>query len=82
MVMARGHSVDSEGLPKFCPALAKFRATPPHGISAGRDPRDHGLAAVRVRLADGPPQRIGHKAQQHLPGDEVWLIGEQRIRIS
>jgi len=31
-----------------------------------------------VRTADGPPQRIGDKAQQHLPGDEAWLVGEHR----
>jgi SRSO17 transposase len=31
-----------------------------------------------VRTADGPPQRIWDKGQQHLPGDEAWLIGEQR----
>jgi SRSO17 transposase len=31
-----------------------------------------------VRVADGPPQRIRDKGQQHLPGDEVWLIGEHR----
>lgn len=36
------------------------------------------FAAVRVRTADGPPQRIKDKGQQHLPGDEAWLIGEQR----
>jgi SRSO17 transposase len=36
------------------------------------------FAAVRVRTADGPPQRIWDKGQQHLPGDEAWLIGEQR----
>jgi SRSO17 transposase len=36
------------------------------------------FAAVRVRTADGPPQRIGDKGQQHLPGDEAWLIGEHR----
>ena len=34
------------------------------------------FAAVRVRTADGPPQRIRDKGQQHLPGDEAWLIGE------
>src|SRR5271167_4862224 len=38
------------------------------------DPR----TAVRVRTADGPPQRIRDKGQQHLPGDEAWLIGEHR----
>jgi hypothetical protein len=37
------------------------------------------LAAVRVRIADGPPQRIWDKGQQHLPGDEAWLIGEHRV---
>ena len=36
------------------------------------------FAAVRVRTADGPPQRIWDKGQQHLPGDEAWLIGEHR----
>jgi SRSO17 transposase len=28
---------------------------------------------------DGPPQRIRDKGQQHLPGDEAWLIGEHRM---
>src|SRR5579863_2265727 len=37
------------------------------------------FAALRVRTADGPPQRIWDKGQQHLPGDEAWLIGEHRI---
>ena len=37
------------------------------------------FAAVRVRIADGPPQRIRDRGQQHLPGDEAWLIGEHRI---
>ena len=32
------------------------------------------FAAVRVRIADGPPQRIRDKGQQHLPGDEAWLM--------
>ena len=36
------------------------------------------FAAVRVRTADGPPQRIKDKGQQHMPGDEAWLIGEHR----
>ena len=36
------------------------------------------FAAVRVRTADGPPQRIWDKGQQHLPGDEAWLVGEHR----
>jgi len=37
------------------------------------------FAAVRVQVADGPPQRIGDKGHQHLPGDEAWLIGEHRM---
>jgi SRSO17 transposase len=37
------------------------------------------FAAVRVRIADGPPQRIRDKGQQHLPGDQAWLIGEHRL---
>src|SRR3954452_14658824 len=37
------------------------------------------FAAVRVRVADGPPQRIRDKGQQHLPGDQAWLIGEHRM---
>ena len=36
------------------------------------------FAAVRIHTADGPPQRIRDKGQQHLPGDEAWLIGEHR----
>ena len=36
------------------------------------------FAAVRVRVADGEPQRIGAIGAQHLPGEEVWLIGEHR----
>lgn len=36
------------------------------------------FAAMRVRVADGPPQRIGNPGQQHLPGEEVWLVGEHR----
>ena len=36
------------------------------------------FAAVRVRVADGPPQRIGDKGMQHIPGEEVCLVGERR----
>lgn len=32
------------------------------------------FAAVRVRVADGPTLARG----QHLPGEEVWLVGERR----
>jgi SRSO17 transposase len=37
------------------------------------------FTAVRVRVADGPPQRVRDKGQQHLPGDEAWLVGEHRV---
>jgi SRSO17 transposase len=37
------------------------------------------FAAARVRIADGPPQRIWDKGQQHLPGEEAWVIGEHRV---
>jgi hypothetical protein len=36
------------------------------------------FTATRVRAADGPPQRIGDKSAQHMPGEEVWLVGEHR----
>jgi SRSO17 transposase len=36
------------------------------------------FAALRVRVADGPTQRIRDKGEQHLPGEEAWLVGEQR----
>ena len=36
------------------------------------------FAAVRVRVADGPPQRIGDMGAHHMPGEEVWLVGERR----
>jgi SRSO17 transposase len=36
------------------------------------------FAAQRVRVADGPTQRIHDMGNQHLPGEEVWLIGEHR----
>ncbi len=36
------------------------------------------FAALRVRVADGPAVQLGGQAAQHLPGDEVWLVGEHR----
>jgi len=36
------------------------------------------FAAVRVRVADGPPQRNHDMGAHRLPGEEVWLIGEHR----
>ena len=37
------------------------------------------FAAVRVRIADRPPQRIHEKGMQHMPGEEAWLVGERRV---
>src|SRR5215212_4292199 len=37
------------------------------------------FAAVRVRVADGPEIRLQGRTGQHLPGDEVWLVGEHRL---
>lgn len=36
------------------------------------------LVAIRIRIADGPPQRIRDKGSNDTPGDEICLIGEQR----
>jgi SRSO17 transposase len=36
------------------------------------------FAAMRVRVADGPAVQLRGHAAQHLPGDEVWLVGEHR----
>ncbi len=36
------------------------------------------FAAVRVRVADGSPQRINDKTHQHVPGEQAWLVGEHR----
>ena len=36
------------------------------------------FAATRVRVADGPAVQLRGHAAQHLPGDEVWLVGEHR----
>jgi len=36
------------------------------------------IAACRIRIADGPPRRIHDKGQQHMPGEEAWVVGEWR----
>lgn len=36
------------------------------------------FAALRIRVADGTPQRILDNGQQHMPGEEAWLDGEWR----
>src|SRR5262249_8068562 len=56
----------------------------PNGApSVGAPARKESSRLVLLRpacgFADGPPQRIRDKGQQHLPGDEAWLIGEHRM---
>jgi SRSO17 transposase len=36
------------------------------------------FAARRVRVADGPAVRLHGRNNQHMPGEEVWLVGERR----
>jgi SRSO17 transposase len=36
------------------------------------------FAARRVRVADGAAVRLHGRANQHMPGEEVWLVGERR----
>jgi SRSO17 transposase len=43
-----------------------------------RGPLKARFATVRVRIADGKPQRIFDKGQQHMPGEAAWLVGELR----
>jgi len=40
------------------------------------------FAAVRVKVADGPPQRIHDMGAQHLPGEEVWLVNSRKNSVS
>ena len=63
------------------PAQAMLEAVPWRRISWRRGTKGRlaaRFAALRVRIADGPPQRIGSMGAQHLPGEEAWLIGEHR----
>jgi SRSO17 transposase len=43
-----------------------------------KGPLKAAFAAVRVRVADGPAVRLHGHNNQHLPGEEVWLVGERR----
>ena len=36
------------------------------------------FAARRVRVADGPTARLHRRDNQHMPGEEAWLVGEHR----
>jgi hypothetical protein len=77
----RKHPVPSA---KSVGAAALFAAMAGHAFRAlswGRGTKGKlaaRFAAVRVRVADGPPQRIGDEGAQPRPGEEVWLVGEHR----
>jgi SRSO17 transposase len=73
----RTHGVASAGRLTAEQALASLPGGSWHRISWRRGtkgPLTAEFAACRVRAADGPPNARG----QHLPGDEVWLVGERR----
>jgi SRSO17 transposase len=43
-----------------------------------KGPLQAAFAARRVRVADGPAVRLHGRNNQHMPGEEVWLVGERR----
>lgn len=43
-----------------------------------KGPLKAAFAARRVRVADGPAVRLHGRNNQHMPGAEVWLVGERR----
>jgi len=43
-----------------------------------KGPLKAAFAAIRVRVADGPAVRLHGRNNQHLPGEEAWLVGERR----
>lgn len=58
--------------------LSDIKGTKLSWRTGTKGPLKAAFAAVRVRIADGPPQRIFDKGQQHMPGEEAWLVGEDR----
>jgi SRSO17 transposase len=66
---------------KSCPAQSMLEGAKWRQVSWRRGTKGRlsaRFAAVRVRVADGAPQRIGTMGAQHMPGEEVWLVGEHR----
>jgi SRSO17 transposase len=43
-----------------------------------KGPLKAAFAARRVRVADGPAVRLHGRNNQHMPGEESWLVGERR----
>ena len=54
------------------------RGTCPKGMRSIRGVLKAAFTARRVRLADGPAVRMHGRNNQHMPGEEVWLVGERR----
>jgi hypothetical protein len=54
--------------------------TPTKGNRHKRKAQSPALRLFRARIADGVPQQIRDKGQQHLFEDEAWLIGDQERR--
>ena len=70
----RKHSVPSEDARDAADVLAGLRWRRIAWRQGSKGPLSARFAAVRVRVADGPRSpRHGH-----LPGEEVWLVGEWR----
>jgi len=63
-------------VPEAKPVSAEktLAATPWRTLSWRRGTR----GPLKARFAAVLPQRIGDMGQQHLPGEEAWLIGEHR----
>ena len=59
-------------------ALSEVKWTTLSWRTGTKGPLRASFAALRVRVADDPPQRIFDKGQQHLPGEAAWLVGEHR----
>ena len=74
-----GQSMFDPVLPTDVPATAKWRRV--NRRKGTKGPLATSFAAVRVRIADGPPQRIHEKGMQHMPGEEAWLVGERRASV-
>lgn len=43
-----------------------------------KGPLKAAFTARRLRVADGPAVRMHGRNNQHMPGEEVWLVGERR----
>ena len=53
--------------------------TPHGGTSVGASEQKESSRLASPLSACGLPTAIWDKGQQHLPGDEAWLIGEHRM---